>query len=43
MAAGIRAGRKGPGSRKAASRLANYIRDKVLADGCPDTGCGIKL
>jgi dolichol-phosphate mannosyltransferase len=43
MAAGIRAGRKGPGSRKVASRLANSIRDKVLADGCPDTGCGIKL
>ena len=42
MAAGIRAGRKGPGSRKAASRFANWIRDKVLADGCPDTGCGIK-
>jgi dolichol-phosphate mannosyltransferase len=43
MAAGIRAGRKGPGSRKAASRFANFIRDKVLADGCPDAGCGIKL
>jgi dolichol-phosphate mannosyltransferase len=43
MAAGIRAGRKGPGSRKVASRFANFIRDKVLADGCPDTGCGIKL
>jgi len=43
MAAGIRAGRKGPGSRKAASRFANFIRNKVLADGCPDTGCGIKL
>jgi len=43
MAAGIRAGRKGPGSRRAASRLANFIRDTVLADGCPDTGCGIKL
>jgi glycosyltransferase involved in cell wall biosynthesis len=43
MAAGIRAARKGPGSRKAASRFANFIRDKVLADGCPDTGCGIKL
>ena len=43
MAAGIRAGRKGPGSRKAASRFANWLRDKVLADGCPDTGCGIKL
>ena len=43
MAAGIREGRKGPGSRKAASRFANWIRDKVLADGCPDTGCGIKV
>jgi dolichol-phosphate mannosyltransferase len=43
MAAGIRIGRKGSGSRKAASRFANYIRDKLLADGCPDTGCGIKL
>jgi dolichol-phosphate mannosyltransferase len=26
-----------------ASRFANYIRDKALADGCPDTGCGIKV
>lgn len=43
MAAGIRTGRAGSGSRKAASRFANFIRDKVLADGCPDTGCGIKL
>ena len=43
MAAGIRAARKGSNSRKAASRFANWVRDKVLADGCPDTGCGIKL
>ncbi|HZP08693.1 glycosyltransferase family 2 protein [Methyloceanibacter sp.] len=43
MVAGIRTGRKGPGSRKLASRFANWIRDKVLADGCPDTGCGIKV
>jgi dolichol-phosphate mannosyltransferase len=43
MVAGIREGRKGPGSRKAASRFANWIRDKVLDDGCPDTGCGIKV
>jgi dolichol-phosphate mannosyltransferase len=43
MAAGIRIGRQGPGSRKAASRFANFIRAKVLGDGCPDTGCGIKL
>jgi dolichol-phosphate mannosyltransferase len=43
MAAGLRLGRKGTGSRKLASRFANWIRDKVLDDGCPDTGCGIKL
>jgi dolichol-phosphate mannosyltransferase len=43
MVSGIRAGRKGPGSRRVASRFANFIRDKILADGCPDTGCGIKL
>ena len=43
MAAGIRANRKGTGSRKAASRFANFVRDKMLADGCPDTGCGLKL
>jgi dolichol-phosphate mannosyltransferase len=43
MVAGIRASRKGPGSRKIASRFANWIRDSVLADGCPDTGCGLKV
>jgi dolichol-phosphate mannosyltransferase len=43
MVAGIRTGRKGPGSRKLASRFANWLRDTVLADGCPDTGCGIKV
>jgi dolichol-phosphate mannosyltransferase len=43
MVAGLREGRKAKGSRKAASRFANWIRDKVLADGCPDTGCGLKI
>jgi len=43
LVAGIRTGRKGPGSRKLASRCANNIRDKVRDEGCPDTGCGIKL
>ena len=43
MVAGIRTGRKGPGSRKLASRFANWLRDSVLADDCPDTGCGIKV
>ena len=43
MVAGIREGRKAKGSRKAASRFASWIRGKVLADGCPDTGCGLKI
>jgi glycosyltransferase involved in cell wall biosynthesis len=43
MVAGIRAKRKDAGSRKAASRFANWLRDKVLDDGCPDTGCGLKV
>ncbi len=34
--------RKDTGSKKFASRFANWLRDKVLDDGCPDTGCGIK-
>jgi len=43
MVAGLREGRKAAGSRKLASRFANWIRDRVLADGCPDTGCGLKI
>lgn len=41
MVAGLREGRKAKGSRKAASRFANWIR--VLDNGCPDTGCGLKI
>lgn len=43
LVGGLRSARKGNGSRKLASRLANWIRDKVLDDGCPDTGCGLKV
>lgn len=43
LVGGLRTARKDGGSRKLASRFANWIRDKVLADGCPDTGCGIKV
>lgn len=42
LVGGIRVSRKGTGSRRIASRLANWIRDRVLDDDCPDTGCGIK-
>jgi hypothetical protein len=40
---GVRAARKDTGSKKLASRFANWLRDKVLDDGCPDTGCGLKV
>ena len=43
LVGGLRSARKGKGSRKLASRFANWIRDKVLDDGCPDTGCGLKV
>jgi len=39
---GWRTVRKADGSKKWASKAANYIRDAVLKDDCPDTGCGIK-
>lgn len=42
LANGWRTTRKDTGSKRIASRLANRIRDAVLRDDCPDTGCGIK-
>lgn len=42
LVGGWRTERKAEGSKRWASRAANWIRDKVLDDGCPDTGCGIK-
>lgn len=43
LVGGWRTKRKDTGSKRIASRAANKIRDWVLSDGCPDTGCGIKL
>ena len=40
---GVRVNRKDTGSKRWASRAANKIRDWVLRDDCPDTGCGIKV
>lgn len=40
---GVRSKRKATGSKRLASRAANWIRDMVLKDDCPDTGCGIKV
>ena len=39
---GWRTQRKDSGSKRWASLAANRIRDWVLRDDCPDTGCGIK-
>lgn len=43
LVGGIRTKRKDTGSKRWASKAANFIRDAVLRDNCPDTGCGIKV
>lgn len=43
LVGGVRTDRKAEGSKKLASRFANWLRDRVLRDDCPDTGCGIKV
>ncbi|MBS0244075.1 MAG: glycosyltransferase family 2 protein [Proteobacteria bacterium] len=42
LVGGIRTDRKAEGSKRLASRFANWLRDTILKDECPDTGCGIK-
>jgi dolichol-phosphate mannosyltransferase len=42
LVAGIRTRRDDPLSRRIATRIANRFRRAVLADACPDTGCGMK-
>jgi len=43
LVSGWRTERKAEGSKRWASKAANWIRDAVLRDNCPDTGCGIKV
>lgn len=43
LVGGIRTNRKDTGSKRWASKAANKIRDFVLQDDCPDTGCGTKV
>lgn len=43
MAGGIRTKRRDTWSKRMASMIANRIRGLVLNDGCPDTGCGLKV
>jgi dolichol-phosphate mannosyltransferase len=42
LVGGVRVNRKAQGSRRLASILGNRIRNAVLKDNCPDSGCGIK-
>ena len=43
MLAGFRYKRNDSGWRRFSSRLANSVRQKILQDNTPDTGCGLKL
>ncbi len=40
---GIRSERKDTFIKIISSKLANYIRSRILNDGCPDTGCSLKV
>ena len=43
LVAGVRMRRNDPRSRLVATRVANGLRQAVLQDRCPDTGCGLKV
>src|SRR5208337_1235088 len=43
LVAGIRVRRHAKNTRRLASTLANMARQAILKDGCPDSGCGIKV
>jgi len=43
MVAGHRVDRKDTQLKRISSRIANGVRSKLLKDGTPDTGCGLKL
>ncbi|MDX1582858.1 MAG: glycosyltransferase family 2 protein, partial [Thermoanaerobaculia bacterium] len=40
---GIRETREDGHLKRVASRIANRVRGTVLSDGCPDSGCGIRV
>lgn len=42
LVAGARVNRQDTGSRRWASKFANGLRARILKDGSPDTGCGLK-
>jgi dolichol-phosphate mannosyltransferase len=42
MISGVRVRRRDPAAKRLASRLANAVRRRLLADQADDTGCGLK-
>ena len=43
LAAGIRVNRQDTQGKRLASKFANKIRETLLNDNCPDTGCSLKV
>jgi len=43
LVGGIRVTRRAESSKRLASKFANWLRNAILDDRCPDTGCGIKV
>jgi dolichol-phosphate mannosyltransferase len=43
LVGGLRRKRRDVWSKRVATKIANGLRQKVLSDGCIDTGCGIKV
>jgi dolichol-phosphate mannosyltransferase len=43
LVGGVRVKRKAVGSRRLASLAGNGVRNAILKDNCPDSGCGIKV
>ena len=43
LVAGTRVQRNDTWIRRCSSKIANGIRDRLLQDNCPDSGCGLKL
>ncbi|WP_328703034.1 glycosyltransferase [Arenibaculum pallidiluteum] len=43
LVGGLRLKRRDTWSKRVATRIGNGVRQAVLRDGCPDTGCGIKV
>ena len=43
LVGGIRKNRKDNLTKIISSKIANYIRSKILKDGCKDTGCSLKV